>query len=113
MGFARPESIEVERLRDEFRRHLETFYATLKLAPPYHSVEQALSQLTIQLNALPPAERAGLAADATRKWAQFREAFVASGLHHKHRGILAGIARTGPPADFPQEYRLLLDACQG
>ena len=32
-------------LREEFRHHLETFYAQLKLAPPYESVEKAIRLL--------------------------------------------------------------------
>ena len=32
----------IDSLKDEFRHHLETFYAQLKLAPPYESVEKAI-----------------------------------------------------------------------
>ncbi|HSS29720.1 MAG TPA: hypothetical protein VLL06_01745, partial [Nitrospiraceae bacterium] len=41
-------------LREEFRHHLETFYAQLKLAPPYESVEKAIRSLTTSIHALPP-----------------------------------------------------------
>src|SRR5262249_51426425 len=67
-------------LREEFRHHLETFYARLKLAPPYESVENAIRCLTTSVHALPPLERARLATDATARWQHFRQAFESSGL---------------------------------
>jgi hypothetical protein len=97
-------------LRDEFRRHLDIFYATLKLAPPYHSVEQAIAHLTAALKAMTPEERAKLAADPSLRWTQYRAAFVESGLSQKHRGIIAGLIRSGQAGDLPSEYKPLLDA---
>ncbi|MEW6543900.1 MAG: hypothetical protein AB1411_09855 [Nitrospirota bacterium] len=105
----KPGSDDVLRLCAEFRRHLEVFYARLKLAPPYHSVEKAVARLSATLNGLPPTERARLAADPALKWSRFRDAFVESGLHQKHRGIIAGLARSGR-ADLPADYRSLLEA---
>ncbi|MBU6482674.1 MAG: hypothetical protein KGS09_19305, partial [Nitrospirae bacterium] len=67
-------------LREEFRHHLETFYAQLKLAPPYESVEKAIRSLTTSVHALPPVERARLATDTTARGQHFRQAFEASGL---------------------------------
>ena len=99
----------IRQLRETFRRHLETFYATLKLAPPYHSVEQGILHLTRTLNALPVEERQRIANDPAAQWACFREAFVASGLNMKHRGILAGMARRRETLDLPAEYHCLLD----
>lgn len=99
----------IRQLRDTFRRHLETFYAALKLAPPYHSVEQGILHLTRMLNALPVEERQRIANDPAAQWACFREAFVASGLNLKHRGILAGMARRRETLDLPSEYHCLLD----
>jgi hypothetical protein len=91
-------------LRAEFRRHLETFYAQLKLAPPYESVEKALRALTTSIHSLPPAERESLATDAAMRWQHFRQAFEASGLSMKHRGIIAGLARNRSSLNLSAEY---------
>jgi hypothetical protein len=91
-------------LREEFRHHLETFYAQLKLAPPYESVEKAIRSLTTSVHALPPLERTRLASDATARWQQFRQAFESSGLSKKHRGIIAGLARNRSSLNLPAEY---------
>lgn len=91
-------------LREEFRRHLEVFYARLKLAPPYHSVEKAIVQLTAALKAMTPEERARLAGDSAGRWDQYRKAFVESGLNQKHRGIIAGLVKSGQTGDLPKEY---------
>ena len=53
-----PQTDHTLALREEFRHHLETFYAQLKLAPPYESVEKAIRSLTTSVHALPPLERA-------------------------------------------------------
>ena len=95
-------------LREEFRHHLETFYAQLKLAPPYESVEKAIRSLTTSVHALPPLERARLAGDAAARWQYFRRAFESSGLSKKHRGIIAGLARNRSSLNLPAEYDLLL-----
>jgi len=91
-------------LREEFRHHLETFYAQLKLAPPYESVEKAIRSFTTSVHALPPVERARLDTDATARWQQFRQAFESSGLSKKHRGIIAGLARNRSSLSLPAEY---------
>ena len=91
-------------LREEFRHHLETFYAQLKLAPPYESVEKAIRSLTTSVHALPPLERARLATDANVRWQHFRQAFESSGLSKKHRGIIAGLARNRSSLNLPAEY---------
>lgn len=91
-------------LREEFRARLETFYAQLKLAPPYESVEKAIRALTTAVHALPHAEQARLATDQERRWQQFRQAFETSGLHKKHRGIIAGLARNRDNLELPAEF---------
>jgi hypothetical protein len=91
-------------LREEFRHHLETFYAQLKLAPPYESVEKAIRSLTTSVHALPPLERASLTTDAAARWQHFRQAFESSGLSRKHRGIIAGLARNRSGLNLPAEY---------
>jgi hypothetical protein len=99
----------VESLRDEFRGQLDLFYSRLKLAAPYDSVEKALGTLTATLKALPPEELQRVSMDATQRWTHFRQAFVESGLIQKHRGIIAGLARSGAPLDLPPDFNYLLD----
>jgi hypothetical protein len=99
-----PQTDHTLALREEFRHHLETFYAQLKLAPPYESVEKAIRSLTTSVHALPPLERARLATDATARWQHFRQAFESSGLSKKHRGIIAGLVRNRSGLNLPAEY---------
>ena len=91
-------------LKDEFRRHLETFYARLKLAPPYESVEKALRALTTAVHTLPKEEQARIITDSAARWEQFARAFHMSGLARKHRGIIAGLARNRSALDLPADY---------
>ncbi|MBA5868152.1 MAG: hypothetical protein GDA67_15775 [Nitrospira sp. CR1.3] len=99
-----PVSESIQGLREEFRSHLETFYARLNLAPPYESVEKAIRALTTALHAMPKDELTRVAADSALKWAQFRQAFETSGLSKKHRGIIAGLARDRTRLNLPAEY---------
>jgi len=94
----------IQALREEFRHHLEVFYARLKLAPPYHSVEKAIVQLTAALKALSPEEQARLVSDQAGRWTAYQKAFAESGLNQKHRGIIAGLIKTGQTGDLPKEY---------
>ncbi len=96
-------------MREEFRRHLDVFYATLKLAPPYHSVERAILHLTNRLKALPVPERDRIAADPTSRWEAYRDAIIASGLNQKHRGIIAGLAKNHQALNLPPEYAAILN----
>ncbi len=91
-------------LKDEFRRHLETFYARLQLAPPYESVEKAVRTLTTTVHALPKEEQCRIASDPAARWEQFRLAFETSGLAKKHRGIIAGLARNRAALNLPAGY---------
>jgi hypothetical protein len=93
-----------EALRKEFRSHLETFYAQLKLAPPYESVEKAVRALITAVHALPKAEQARIAENTALKWEQFRQAFESSGLSRKHRGIIAGLAKNRARLNLPTDY---------
>ncbi|MBX9660184.1 MAG: hypothetical protein K2X00_16605 [Nitrospiraceae bacterium] len=99
-----PSQDPLQSLREEFRSHLETFYAQLKLAPPYESVEKAIRTLTTAVHALPKDEQARIAADPALQWQQFRQAFETSGLVKKHRGIIAGLARHRSALDLPPEF---------
>lgn len=100
----------ITQLRERFRAHLETFYATLKLAPPYHSVEKAIVELTRAIHSLPADEQQRLLNDAPAQWHYFTQAFIQSGLRQKHRGILMGIARQRAQSPLSPEYYCLLDA---
>lgn len=102
----------IHELREEFRTHLETFYAVLKLAPPYESVEKAIRALTTALQALPRPEQSRIAADSVLRWEQFRQAFESSGLNKKHRGIIAGLARNRASLNLPSEYDQFLSLFQ-
>ena len=106
-----PPSDPLQNLREEFRSHLETFYGRLKLAPPYESVEKAIRTLTTTVHALPQDEQARIATDPALQWQQFRQAFEASGLVKKHRGIIAGLARNRPALDLPPEFDHFLGLC--
>ena len=99
----------IQTLREEFRTHLETFYAQLNLAPPYESVEKAIRSLTTAMHALPKREQARIAADVTLRWEQFCQAFESSGLSKKHRGIIAGLARNRAGLKLPAEYDRFLN----
>ena len=96
-------------LKEEFRRHLEMFYAKLKLAPPYESVEKAVRTLTTIIHALPIDEQNQINADSALRWRQFKRAFEASGLAKKHRGIIAGLARNRSAVELPAEYDHFLE----
>jgi hypothetical protein len=91
-------------LREEFRSHLDTFYAQLKLAPPYESVEKAIRALITAVHGLPKTEQARIMEDPALKWLQFRQAFETSGLSKKHRGIIARLARNGTDLHLRPEY---------
>ncbi len=95
-------------LREDFRHHLQAFYAGLNLAPPYHSVEKAITHLTATIKKLPPQARDELATNRARQWALYVEAFVDSGLSQKHRGIIAGAIKSGQVRALSQEYAAFL-----
>jgi hypothetical protein len=100
----------IQALRDDFRSRLEVFYTHLKLAPPYHSVEKAIVHLTAALKALTPEERQRIAADPSRQWAIYHQAFVESGLNQKHRGIIAELVRSRKTGSLTSDYDHFLDA---
>ncbi len=84
----------IQTLRKEFRRQLETFYAHLKLAPPYHSIEKAVQHLANTLRTKSQPFQQSLLDDPQKQWALFEEIFQASGLSRKHRGIIIQLAHT-------------------
>jgi hypothetical protein len=95
---------QFQALKDEFRGHLETFYAGLKLAPPYESVEKAIRTLTTIIHALPSEEQTRITTDPDLRWRQFQRAFKTSGLVQKHRGIIAGLVRNRSALALSAEY---------
>jgi hypothetical protein len=100
----------IKTLTEEFRRHLEIFYARLKLAPPYDSVEKAIKSLTMAVARMSAEERMRLMADPILTWGQYKQAFVDSGLSLKHRGIILGLIRSNQTAELPVEYTAFLEA---
>lgn len=96
-------------LREDFRLQLETFYGRLKLAPPYDSVEKAITRLAAIVKPRSADDQRRLVEDAAERWQAYRAAFVESGLHLKHRGIIAGLARSGQTTGLPDEHRALLE----
>ena len=53
-----------QKLVIEFRQDLESFYQRLQLAPPYHSIEKALSYLATRFQQCTPEEQHQITADA-------------------------------------------------
>ena len=108
-----PMSDPTQVLKEEFRRHLEMFYARLNLASPYESVEKAVRTLTTIVHALPQDEQVKIVADPALQWQQFRNAFEASGLVKKHRGIITGLVRHRDTVNLPVEYDHFLNFFRG
>lgn len=110
MGNAGRASDPIEILREKFRRQLEQFYAGLKLAPPYHSVEKAIAALTTSLKSMALEERGRVLADPAVQWQLYSKAFTESGLHLKHRGIITGMVRANQVGDLPPGHEHFLSA---
>jgi len=91
-------------LVEEFRLHLGTFYAGLKLAPPYESMEQALVHLAQRLKAMDADQQARLLNDAAMRWECYTASFAGAGLPRKHRGIISGLVRSCR-VELPEDYR--------
>ena len=100
----------IKALAADFRRHLEIFYARLKLAPPYDSVEKAIKSLTTTVASMSFEERVRVLGDPTLTWVQYRQAFVDSGLSLKHRGIILGLIGSHQTSELPDEYGAFLEA---
>ena len=100
----------LDQLREEFRHHLEQFYASLNLAPPYHSLEKAIRLLSILGTRKTPKELERLVEDSNLKWNFFDEIFLESGLGQKHRGIIQGILESNQASSVPAPYRNFLKA---
>ncbi len=100
---------DCQTLLNEFRQNLEVFYAVLQLAPPYDSVEKAIQCLSALFKTKTAEEQAQLLGNDSLRWKLYVQAFIDSGLHKKHRGIITGLARTDDLGRFPDSVRYLLD----
>jgi len=100
-------------LRQEFRTHLETFYADLNLAPPYHSIEKAVQHLANTLRTKSESDQQAILTDSEKKWPLFKEIFHASGLTRKHRGIIIHLAQTPLLSASSEESRRFLSVFTG
>lgn len=100
---------ECQPLLNEFRQNLVAFYAALHLAPPYHSVEQAIQCLASLFKAQTAEQQAQLLTNEASRWNLYLQAFTDSGLHNKHRGIIARHARDDDFHQIPDTLRYLLE----
>jgi hypothetical protein len=92
------------RLERDFRQRVTLLYRSLQITPPYHSVEKAVLALHDTLTALPEPTLRATATDPACQNALFTQAFIASGLAKKNRGIISKLL-----ADRPE---LLAPECQ-
>ena len=97
-------------LRQDFRLHLEQFYSSLNLAPPYHSMEKALHHLSSSFKKKIADEQKVLVDDVTLKRKFFGQVFVESGLSKKHRGIIQGLVDSGLSPELRTQYRHFISA---
>ncbi len=100
---------ECRPILSEFRQNLEAFYAALNLAPPYHSVEKTLLCLSALFNAKTAEQQEHILRNPALREPLYLRAFTDSGLHKKHRGIIAGRTRTDDLGTFPDSLRYLLE----
>ena len=100
---------DCQALLNEFRQNLEAFYAALKLAPPYDSVEKTIRRLSTLFKTRTAEEQAQLLRDDSLRYRLHVQALIDSGLHKKHRGIIAGLARTEALDQVPESLRYLLE----
>ncbi len=97
----------IHTLREDYRVHLQTFYATLNLAPPYHSIERAIQHLSNTLRTKPETFLQALLEDPQQKWSLYEKIFEASGLARKHRGIIRQLALTPFSTTSEESLRFL------
>ncbi len=100
-----PSNVQI--LLTDFRHDLESFYQRLHLAPPYDSVEKALSSLSTLIQTKTADEQQHIADNSISKWKLYQKAMIESGLYKKHRGIIAGLLRSQDTTDIPEVQRYL------
>jgi len=100
---------DCQTLLNELRQNLAAFYAALKLAPPYDSVEKAIRCLSTLFKTKTVEEQEQLLGNDSLRWKLYVQALIDSGLHTKHRGIITELARTDDLGRFPESVRYLLE----
>ena len=103
----------VQTLLADFRHDLESFYQRLQLAPPYDTVEKALTCLSTLVQAKPAHEQQQIADNNISKWKLYQKAIIDSGLYKKHRGIIIGLLRSQNVTDIPEVQRYLQEPFLG
>ena len=103
---------DCQSLLNDFRQNLEAFYAALKLAPPYDSVEKTIRCLSALLKTKTAEEQKQLLSETALREALYVQAVIHGRLHKKHRGIITGLARTHDLDRFPESLRYLLKPFQ-
>jgi hypothetical protein len=98
-----------DRLEAAFQERTGLFYRSLRITPPYHSVEKARLALRGSLVNLPLPALQSLAEDENAIAALFKQTFIDSGLAKKHRGIITGLL-AGNSERLPEECRALAEA---
>ena len=91
-----------------FREHLEAFYATLKLAPPYHSIEKAVTTFASEYESKTFEEQEQFNLDETLRQRWYQDAFIESGLYKKHRGIIVGLINGPNSPPVAKEFQYLI-----
>jgi len=97
----------VQILLTDFRHDLESFYQRLQLAPPYDTVEKALTCLSTLVQANTAEEQQQIADNKITKWKLYQRAIIDSGLYKKHRGIIVGLLRSQNATNIPEVQRYL------
>jgi hypothetical protein len=97
------------RLEADFRRRVTLFYRSLRITPPYHSVEKAMLALRDRLKNLPEPDLRAAAADLSSLNALFAQVFIDTGLAKKSRGIITKLLADRPDLLAP-ECRPFADA---
>jgi len=97
----------VQILLTDFRHDLESFYQRVQLAPPYDTVEKALTCLSTLVQAKTAEEQQHIADNKISKWTLYQKAIIDSGLYKKHRGIIASLLRSQNATDIPEVQRYL------
>ena len=101
---------QLDWLCQDFRRHLEQFYASLSLAPPYDSLEKAIRLLSKKCKKKAPEDLQALIQNPPLKWELYSAIFLESDLSQKHRGIIRGLIESDRTIALPAEYKNFLNA---
>jgi len=97
----------VQILLTDFRHDLESFYQRLQLAPPYDTVEKALTCLSTLVQEKTAEEQQQISDNKITKWKLYQKAIIDSGLYKKHRGIIVGLLRSQNATNIPEVQRYL------